>query len=516
MISGIWLAVKMTAFISLAGMLFAWLLHPAEARWVRSRALPLTAGLFLTGMLVPNIWIMYLVIIAVIPMMSRSVGEAAACYMLVIIGLPRLEHAATIGPIYILPFDKWVMSAIGISIAHLVHRAKKTEVVGSRFDLPFLLFLGLELLQARGAPNFTSFLRSEANALISFAIPYFAVTRAFRKPDDLRLMLLATCFGFFVLSTMAVYESRTGFLLYDFIAQRLGSTESTLGYLHVRSGMLRAHATFGDATALGTAIAGAFLATMVLRSSFRTRACYFVALLALFGGLYATNSRGPILALALGVVCFDVYNRRYGQAFLKAGTLGGAYLLALTIAQFSVRFADRLGDGSTSGDTITYRHLLITRGLEEIRKHPLAGISPNKLNIVLADLRQGEGIIDFVNGYIYYGLTAGVLGAAALLLCFLLPVSRVMTLRRKMSWDPQLLKMGALTFSLGIMTMLSCGTAGFGGRTAIIFFILSSTGLIAGAIRRPRPGPPDMNNVEMDGQAPHHGAPNLAVYGTVV
>jgi O-antigen ligase len=491
MISGIWLAVKMTAFISLAGMLFAWLLRPSEARWVRSRALPLTAGLFLTGMLVPNIWIMYLVIIAVIPMMSRSIGEAAACYMLVIIGLPRLEHAATIGPIYILPFDKWVMSAIGISIAHLVHRAKKTEVVGSRFDLPFLLFLGLELLQARGAPNFTSFLRSEVNALISFAIPYFAVTRAVRKPEDLRLMLLATCFGFFVLSIMAIYESRTGFLVYDFIAQRLGSTESTLGYLHVRSGMLRAHATFGDATALGSVIASVFLTMMVLRGTFRTRNCYFVALLVLLAGLYATNSRGPLVGLALGVICFDIYSRRYGRAFLKAGSLGGLYLLALTAAQFSARFADRLGNGSTSGDTITYRHLLITRGLEEIRKHPLAGISPNKISIVLADLRQGDGVIDIVNGYIYYALTAGVLGAVALLLCFLLPVSRIMKLRKRMSWDPQLLRIGALTFSLGIMTMLTCGTSGFG------------------AIRRPRLAASDPVDVEVDGLAPLSGTPHL-------
>jgi O-antigen ligase len=60
-----------------------------------------------------------------------------------------------------------------------------------------------------------------------------------------------------------------------------------------------------------------------------------------------------------------------------------------------------------------YRQDLFSRGMEEAYKHPLIGQSVPDVMASLIDLKQGEGIIDFVNTYLFILLTTGFIGLVA-------------------------------------------------------------------------------------------------------
>jgi len=146
---------------------------------------------------------------------------------------------------------------------------------------------------ARGQ-NLTSTLRTIVVDILCYALPYYQVSRSFRRPEDLRWFLSGLFFASFVLSIIAFYESRFGFLVYEAIAEHFGATDAGGGYVHQRSGLLRAHVTLGDATVFGVFLSRAFIAALPMRDLFRTKRNWQVALGVILLGLYATNARGAV------------------------------------------------------------------------------------------------------------------------------------------------------------------------------------------------------------------------------
>jgi len=124
MITAIWVSFKICVMITLAGLLFAKLVRPADAVWVKTRALPLMCVLYAAGMLLPSIWLLYVIVVAAIPLLARSRAEATAIYVVTCLSLPRLYYQLAAGGAYIFEVDKWMMCAIGMAIAWFRFPAK--------------------------------------------------------------------------------------------------------------------------------------------------------------------------------------------------------------------------------------------------------------------------------------------------------------------------------------------------------------------------------------------------------
>lgn len=479
MFSLIAVAGKIGFFLTLYGLVFAKLVRKPEAQWVKQRLLPITVGLFVGGMLLPSIWLYWLLIATLIPVLSRSTAEAACLYVLIMIVSPTVAREIGIGGIYLLPFDKWLFGGLGLAIAALIHRSRKPLNTGW-FDLPFLLVVSLELVLARGL-NVTSVLRTFTGVSVSLIFPYFMVSRALRTPEDIRKMIFAITFAAFVLSCEAMYEFKFGFLPYEAISQHLGVNLSISTYSKQRSGGLRAATSFPESTTFGLFIALAFLAALASRPSFKNRRSQILALIAILGGLYASNARSPIIALTLGILAYDFYRKRYGAMTTKIIGLAGLAAIAFSAAQFSPKIADRLGVSGGSVDTTNYRQLLYKRGKEEIAKHPYSGVSVSQAYTDMADLKQGEGIIDFVNGYVFYGLVAGVGGILVLLFCFFGTAARMLMVRARLRKDAALTSIGGLVFSAALCTSVTAFTSGFGGKTSVLFYVLLAVGAALGS-----------------------------------
>ena len=220
----------------------------------------------------------------------------------------------------------------------------------------------------------------------------------------------------------------------------------------------------------------------------------------LIAGVAAPQSRGALLGLAVGFAAIYLYRR---SQTVIATLLVGAAVFAAFFVTVGLQPETTAPADLHSSETIEYRKRLMTRGMEEFAKSPLTGDTfPNILSR-MQDLRQGEGIVDFVNTYLWVALLSGVLGLLLFLAAFGTRLFHLWTLRprlRKAGFGP-----GAAAFvfaSLCAPVVMLIFTS-FGARIPMLVFATFglSTALLTAVRkgRRPRevfvavgPAAPDM------------------------
>lgn len=482
MLSALAVTVKVCAILLAAGWLFTTLTTREDARWLKARPLRLMLFFYAFGLLSPSVWLVYAAEVLAIPLLSRSRGEAVAMYIATGLSLPGLNYELGALGIYVLLLDKWLFAAAGLLLAVLL----RPPVPGPRGrwnDLPFFLLLLLEMLQARGL-SFTVTTRALLGPTLTLAVPYFAISRSLLRPEDVRRLLLTIAFYAFCLSAVAVFEAKSGFLVYEAISRHYGLRGGELAYGHSRSGFLRAAGSFPESITFGIFLVLSLVATLGVRDAFRNEGRWLVALVGIGVGLLAANTRSGLLSLVVALLAFDFYRRRYASFAIKAGALAMIAAIALMASQFYSPLADMLGVNGGSHETMDYRHQLFTRGLQEILRHPLFGMSQSDSLVALNDLRQGEGIVDIVNGYIGAGLIAGLPGMAALLGAFLLTCAGLLRARNRLRHDARLMRLGAFAFAVISFTILTTFTGGFGGRNSIMTYVVFAFSAAIAASRR--------------------------------
>lgn len=476
-------------FLLVGGVLgFAALLRKGDAAWVKGAPLWILPGMYVLGMWGHYYALICAVLVLALPLLAKGRADAAALYCLLTVSVPLLMQQIVVGSLYVISADKYLFCAIGLTIAYLMNRGHAQVLRQAHFGLPVLLILVLELAQARD-PSFTATLRQALPAFLTILLPYFLLSRSLNNAEDVRRFLLAFVLAGFAMAIIATVEARLHWLIYQQIEGRLGVHVGINGYAKQRAGMLRAPASFPESTELGTFLALSFMAALALRDSFASRNKWYLVLLVLLSGLVAANSRGAFIALAVGLCAWDVYCRRYSSLALKALAAGGLYFFALFAAQFSAFFAAMVGRGSGTGSTTEYRKLLFRRGMEEIHKHPLLGQSMKTALSHLEDLRQGEGIIDIVNGYINYGLTLGYPGMIGLLLAFVSLAMAMWVARKKLHGNRALLEPAACVFAVATLTILNSFFTGFGNTISTSFYQICALGSALWAMRKLAPVP---------------------------
>jgi O-antigen ligase len=244
------------------------------------------------------------------------------------------------------------------------------------------------------------------------------MTRSIRNAGVARRTLL--WFGAITaaLSMVIIFGAVTHWPLYSLAYDHLGVGQNLM-LQKMRGGFARAEGPFGDATVAGFAMALGFLSLVVSRKEFRSFEFHIAILCLALAGLAATQARGAWLGAAVGFVAAIVYGRsETGSTLTRQAMIAAAAGGSTALAIASLGMAGRAADAA---DSASYRSVLLERGIEEFWRNPLFGIPHAQLELHLADLRQGEHIIDFVNSYLYYSLVGGIFG----LILFALPFIRV-------------------------------------------------------------------------------------------
>lgn len=487
MLSSILMTIK--AVILLAGgvFVFAALLRPQDAAWVKKAPLWILVGMFVIGMWIHYYFAACAALILALPLLAKNRADAAALYCLLTVSVPLLTQPLTLGSLYLITADKYLFCAIGLTVAFLMNRAHAQPLRRAHFGVPILIIMVLELSQARSGESATATLRQMVPILLTIPLPYFFLSRSLNNAEDVRRFLLAFVLAGFAMAVIATVEARLHWLIYQQVEGRLGVRQGINGYAKLRAGALRAPASFPESTTLGTFLTLSFMAALAIRDSFASRNKWYLVLLVLLSGLVAANSRGAFISLAVGLLAWDIYCRRYASLALKAVAAGGIYFFALFAAQFSAFFAAMVGKGSGTAGTTEYRKLLFSRGMEEIHKHPYLGETMKAALSHLDDLRQGEGIIDLVNGYISYGLTLGYPGMIGLALAFVSLCGAMWIARSKLRANLALMEPAACVFAVALLSSLNSFFTGFGGAASVGFYQMCALGSALWAMRKVAP-----------------------------
>lgn len=480
-------ALHIAVMTAAALSLYLYCLQPAVARAVAPGAIAAGLGMPLLAWSLPNIWLLYAAMIALVPLLARRLRMVAPLYLFSVLLLPGLDGPVSIGGLKLLDFGMHDALATGAAVA-VALSAERRPITRPELDLPAIgVILLLAAALARDT-TLTNNMRMLANVVMDFAVPYYIVSRSIRTIEDLQAcMVWLGCAGA-ILSAVLIWEVIKAWPIYNELYGHYGVP--TLLLVKARGGLLRAGGPFVEPTSIAMMMVTCVLALWLSRRFFRTRLHHGLLLALLLVGVAAPQSRGAWVGLFLGVAVADAYRGRVTQMAAKLLPLAAAGALLFVVAQGSSGLSEAVGLTGGSAESGEYRRQLFDRGMEEFRRSPVWGYSLKDLSVRLADLRQGEGIIDFVNTYLWIMLISGGIGLGVFVGAFLFLLTRL--------WRARGVRRGAVghrdvaTFAVAalVVPMEMLFFTSFGGRSACFIFVafaFSAVLLRSNVVPSPRP-----------------------------
>lgn len=451
----------------------------------------------------PGYWWFAVVAVVILLQAARRDSNPIALYLLLLHVVPPVQvDLPAIGFNKLFEVDNYRLLAFCVLIPAVVRfRRANRNSASLRLDaMDWLLLLwgaiqivlfvppdlpGQPLLQ--DSP--TNFVRRVFLFFPDIYVTYYAVSRLCWSRRLLVEAMASYCMGALILAAVAVYETGRHWLLYEELT-KLWSESGRAGFYLFRGNSLRAEAASGHALALGYLLAIAFGFWLYLKSEITSRWARMAGIVVLWLGLLATYSRGPWIA-AFSIYFLIAALRPGGPVRLVKATLVAAVLiglLALTPLGERLINALPLGTKSVDAGTVDYRQRLAARSWELIQQHPYFGNQTAFMQ--MGDLRQGEGIIDFVNSYAQIALFYGLIGLGALVGFMLLGVFRTyrQSRRTKAIVDLQLLGVSLMATIAGVLILLS--TTSFIFALPVMFYALG--GCAAAYSRLPAPAPTEV------------------------
>jgi O-antigen ligase len=289
--------------------------------------------------------------------------------------------------------------------------------------------------------------------LIAVFAPYFLISRTTRIRPLILDSLAAFALPCVVMAVIAVFEGLRGWLLYEDIPERWGLAATFTTYL-VRGSSLRAMASTGHPLALGYELAIAFGLWLSLETYVKSRLTRWTVSAILMLGLLASYSRGP-WACALAIYVIYVFLKPRAVSGLIKSFLGSVLALAIiSLTSLGEKIAAVLPflGGTIDSSNIDYRSRLWTRGLTIVRDNPVFGDQYALAR--MQDLRQGQGIVDFVNGYLAELLATGFVGLTLFLAVVLAGLRKVLATSRAIKLTDQRFGMAGASLASCILGTL--------------------------------------------------------------
>ncbi|MEP6501861.1 MAG: O-antigen ligase family protein [Betaproteobacteria bacterium] len=371
----------------------------------------------------------------------------------------RLEHIGPLNDLLLLsPFRILaIFLLVPEAVRQLTLRSKgKSPPWLIVCDLAVYAFNIYWLMRIYGQGSLTSIARATIGQALDTIVPYYVITRACADGDVRRRF-----FGFLLLGSayeaiVAIAESGSKHYLYSQLQWLYGVSFGQATNL-VRGGWLRAVAAFPGPLALAMLLMFAIGLWFVLRPELKSRA-YRTVLLCLLVGMVATFGRGPLLAALVMLASLVLLRRMSATKYLVLMIVGCVVASAAWKAGLGEWVVSLLGQVPGTDETadfnVIYRQRLLTESLALIEQSPWWGV-PNYSD-QLADLRQGEGIIDLVNTYLVITLNVGAVGLFMYVMPFVVSLWR--GARGKPVTDTALRREGTVWLALTVGVLMAIFT----------------------------------------------------------
>lgn len=373
-----------------------------------------------TAFLSPALWVFILLAVPLLIWAFRREKSPATLYMLLMFATPLYEFE--------IPRIIYLSHQQILIIIALVTRPRKEP--GMWVTPRGVLLMDVLLIAYATIPNVhyavqvdfsvTALFRSVTGDLIKFVGLFHLFSRSLRSKADVEGAMAAGVLAAAIMAPLAVIESAKGWLLYTEVLNNWGNVKDPFAFL-MRDGILRARLSLDHSISLGYVFALAFGFSLHLQR-YMTRPVVKVGLPALMWvGMFAANSKGPwIAAILTAFAYFWLLPGGVGRVF-KASAVGAIVMYAMSFTATGARLLSSLpfiGTNEEGQGSADYRMLLLDKAMEAIPLHPWFGDLFVTEREYMQALRQGQGIVDLVNGYLQVALQHGLVVLAALMIFY--------------------------------------------------------------------------------------------------
>ena len=425
------------------------------------------------AILVPSIWAIYLTIIVVgLKLIPKAEEERIFYYLALFCALPKMPYFIPFPGIEGILILTYPMLLGLVLLLPIFLQLKQRKEKLNRLDRMVMWFVIITtVLDFRDDSSITQTGRAVITNFIVFWLPYRVISQS--KSDLSRLMLALLMLGVGlaienVFEWMVVWKTFTT-MVYNIPGLLIDPLQ--LRYVFRGLGVRVASSWFTNITF------GVFMATVCImvanmhKIGMKRNLITIVLVAASFMSLMFTDSRGALLTLII-----SFYASFY---FYKAGKLWKSSFKLVTLVLVVVGFLNvqTLYDLDTSG-SFQYRADLLVHSMDAFHSAPIIGDPDFRNNRVLvANMTQGQGIVDIVNHYLRVLLRYGILGLALYLAIWLYTITQVTKRVSKLQaiGDPKY-QSGSLLVSCLIGVAVVIYTVSLVGYLSEFIFILWALG----------------------------------------
>lgn len=432
----------------------------------------------------PSFWLFALLAGPLLYWAARRDNNPFALYLFMLHVIPPLEvniPIVGIGKLFAMDMYRLLDLCVLLPLALKLWRDRSRERSHIRWMDFFVLGYGLLQVLLFVRPDtadaaamhdsFTNILRRAFLYGLDVGLVYYVASRFCRTRERIAEAMAAFAIATLALAPIAVFETVRHWLLYKEMGTSWGALVNS-GYL-LRDGSVRAMASAGDSLALGYLLAIAFGFWLYL-GRHTGRFVRVGGTAALLLGLIAAYSRGPWLGAVVIYFVYMMLGPRAITRTVKASLIAGVVFIALLMSPLGPRIVKVIPflGGQVDNFNILYREVLAQRSLEMIQLHPWLG--DQDAYSKLQDLRQGVGVIDFVNTYADVAVFYGLIGLTLFIGLPLAGLSKDFRLVRKTRRsDLDVSLQGASIVACVVGTLVMIYTSSFIMGYAILFYVLA-------------------------------------------
>lgn len=455
-------------------MYFASCLREPYRQEMAVRAILITFFMPAVAWIIPNVWMLYFVMLMWVPMFASRPDQIAGVYLHSLMLLPGLDLSVDLAGIKL--FDVGVHDALAIGATIAIMIAPTRARIAGGDDLRVVLLLLVLVFASARDTSATHFLRTTINIGLDFGLPYYILSRGLKDAASMRTAMRWFAASGVAISGILAFEMWESWPMYNELYWHYAIP--MLLVVKSRGAFMRPGGPFNEPTSIALVMILCLFALWLLRDDFRTRIRHGLLCLIAFLGASAPQSRNAWVALGIAVLLGDMFLGRWGALVRKFAPTGVALMLILAAANMWPSFSDSLGLSGQASETADYRRDLLDRGIEEFWDSPIIGFSRPELEVRLDDMRQGEGIIDYVNTFLWFALVSGIIGLVIFVWNLAAPLMYLWRMRRTEVMlgtgasaafvFGSLAALGATLFFTFFATRMSYLTIGFMGFAAAI------------------------------------------------
>jgi hypothetical protein len=472
-------AKAMVVILALAMAVF-FLARPLCLRFMSAEAFSRRRNLWLAltaiAFLSPVFWT-YAVAAFLLLLWAASRDEnPLALYALVTFTIPNASfQLPSVVVNQLFDLTQYRLLSLAILIPTIVRSAgTRSETGRARFsavDVSLIAFVLLQLILFSPYESVTNTMRRA----FLFAIDSIVVLYAFSRLDrESKIADVMACFWIAcgIMAAIGVFEWARKWLLYTGLVETWGDANA-LAWL-LRGDSLRAQAAAGHSINFGYILSIGLGFFMYLRSRSTSRLRNGISVGLLLAGIFVSGSRGAWVCAALVLLVFVLLRPDAGKRLVGAALAGAAAFGLMYVTPLKESVLDRLPFiGSADQGTVEYRQQLAETSWSLIQLHPFFG--DPFVYLRMESLRQGQGIIDIINGYLFTALFSGIVGCALQVAVYAL--ATYYALRRmsdvpRSEVDPRVL--GAALLATMVASLVFVATAAFSTTMLVIAGLLMS------------------------------------------